>query len=384
MKKTLAVSTVVCGLLAAYCGMTWWAARHTQTLYEQQVAVLQQHYPGLKVIEHRYDSGFWHADAYTTLQFGADDPDSELNSIDLDAVGELVEKYNAQAGEVTVVINSAAATGAHATPDADAQSEVADVDSETDLEAGSDEEEEEAETNSASGSIRLQLHDHITHGPITGLLTLGAARIASTLTLDAGSRADIAQALNGQIISTADTQIGFNGSFKSSLQGPTLDWKTAQGEHLVWQGYSGTLSQPAGTQLISYELSAPGLQIDNSSAGTHVGFSSLSLRGIDKSINALWALSGRDEGQIGQIQIEFDETADDGQPFTLKLDNVQFHQSNKLTGDLLDSQIRINGTGQAGEVPIKGFEMQTSFTRLHTPSYLHLTEQLASLDPADT
>jgi uncharacterized protein YdgA (DUF945 family) len=370
MKKSHAFALVFGVLAAAYGGATWWAGQQAQANYQQQLALLQQHYPGLKVLEHRYERGFWHADAYTTLQLGH----APAASVPANAQEEPVPQDPASSEQ------SAAPAS-----DRDPQSDAAIAPDADDAELTPAEPEEDEAPSETAGPLWLtvQLHDRITHGPILGLSSLGAARLASTVRLDPRSSPAMVQALRDQILLTAETRLGLTGDLSSQLQGPALNWATEEGERWTWQGFSGHLNQAAASPHVSYELSAAGLQIDNPSDGSHLGFDGLSLRGIDKSINALWALSGRDEGQVAHIRLQFDETADDDQPFKLQLDQVQFQQNNKQTGDLLDSQIHVTGSGQAGELAINRFEMQTSFTRLHTPSYLQMASQLATLDADD-
>ena len=45
---------------------------------------------------------------------------------------------------------------------------------------------------------------------------------------------------------------------------------------------------------------------------------------------------------------------------------------------------RVTGSGQAGELPINRFEVRTSLTRLHAPTYLRMAEKIAGLSSDDT
>lgn len=356
MKKSavLTLSAIAAAALA-YAGGTWWAGERAQALYEQQIALLQQRYPGLTVVDHQYRRGFWQSNSTLVLQYGRPDEAGES------AVGE---QPSPEAGE-------------------DAQAN-ADTEGEEQEDPQASAEEDGDETAApAPLYFTVVLNDRITHGPITSLRSVGAASVDSTLTLDARSTPEIAASLAGKTLATATTDVDFSGDFHSVFQGPALDWTTPAGDTMQWLGLQGTLASTGGAERLSYELTAAGLQVDNADEGMHIGFAGLSLRGIDKSMNALWALSGRDEGQIGTISIQADETADDAKPFALTLQNVQFQQTNKSSGDLLDGMLQVTGTGSAGGVPINGFELRTSLTRLHAPTYLRMAEQVAGLGGDD-
>ncbi|MFT4192822.1 MAG: DUF945 family protein [Comamonas sp.] len=363
---------------AAYGGATWWAGKQAEAFYQDQIERLQHSYPGLKVIDHRYTRGLLHATSVITLQYGrADSADSTA-----DAPSD--HTADTPADESASAPASDADADADALADQEGEEPIASAPAETDeSDDGTGSEEDEEETAAPPLYLTLVLTDHISHGPITSLHSLGAARVDSTLTLDARSTPEIAATLAGQTLATAQTDVGFSGDFSSVLQGPALQWATPGGEQMSWQGFDGTLASAEAGSKASYELTAPGLRLDNAEQGMHMGFSSLSLRGIGKSMDALWALSGRDEGQIGAIDLAVDETADDGQPFAVALKNVQFQQTNKASGDLLDGLLQVTGSGQAGELPINRFELRTSLTRLHAPTYLRMAEQVAGLSSDD-
>ncbi|KAF1024097.1 MAG: hypothetical protein GAK30_00117 [Paracidovorax wautersii] len=369
MKKSavLTLSAVAAAALA-YAGGTWWAGERAQAIYEQQVAQLQQRYPGLAVLDHQYQRGFWHSSSTLVLQYGR--PDS--------TAGDTTDNAADPAGtaqESEPETGDPAQADAHANPDTEGEEQ-------EDPQAASADDGDEEEVATPL-YFTVVLNDRITHGPITSLRSVGAASVNSTLTLDARSTPEIAATLAGKTLATARTDVDFSGDFSSAFQGPELSWNTPAGDAIHWLGLQGTLASTGGADKLSYELTAPGLQVDNADDGMHVGFSGLSLRGIDKAMNALWALSGRDEGQIGTISIKADETADDAKPFELALQNVQFQQTNKTSGDLLDGMLQVTGTGTAGGLPINGFELRTSLTRLHAPTYLRMAEQVAGLSSDD-
>ncbi|MEJ2803974.1 DUF945 family protein [Comamonadaceae bacterium PP-2] len=366
MKKTAVYALSAVALAAvAYGSATWWAGKRTETLYAEQIALLQQRYPGITVLDHQYERGFWHSTSTVTLQYGR--PDSTVDE--------------SQSPDTTEEQAAAPDSNDSDNPQADQEGEEEEQTADEQSDEGDD-----ADTAEAAAPLFLTfvLSDRITHGPLTSLRSVGAASVDSTLTLDARSTPEIAATLAGQTLATATTDVDFSGDFSSRFEGPSLQWATPGGDTMNWQGFQGSLTSAGQAQTLNYELTAPGLQLDNPDDGMHLGFSGLSLRGIDKSMNALWALSGRDEGQIGQLSVRADETADDGQPFALALQNVQFQQTNKMSGDLLDGMLQVTGSGQAGELPINRFEVRTSLTRLHAPTYLRMAEKIAGLSSDDT
>lgn len=370
MKKplVLTLSAAAAALVVAYGAATWWAGSRTEALYTAQVAQLQQRYPGLKLIDHQYQRGFWHSTSRVTLQYGSpeatdgSDTGDDLEGADADREGEEPE--------------------AVAPDDANANAAGDDDDAADDGdEAGEDASGDDADADDSTPPlyVTVVLQDRISHGPITSLHSLGAAHIDSTLLLDPRSTPELASALAGRSLARAQTDVDFSGDFRSQVEGLPLQWTSASGDAVQWRGFNGTLASAGQAQTLSYELSAPGLQLDNADQGLHVEVDGLSLRGVDKALNALWALSGRDEGQLASIRLKVDQTADDGQPFALVLQNVQFQQSNKMSGDLLDGLLQVTGSGSAGELPINSFELRTSLTRLHVPTYLRMAEQMAGL-----
>ena len=78
MKKTAVYALSAVALAAvAYGSATWWAGKRTETLYAEQIALLQQRYPGITVLDHQYERGFWHSTSTVTLQYGR--PDSTVD-----------------------------------------------------------------------------------------------------------------------------------------------------------------------------------------------------------------------------------------------------------------------------------------------------------------
>ena len=146
MSKKAVLGTLAAAIAVAYGGGTWWAGSKVKSSYEAALEELPKQTALVRVIDRKYESGFFGAVSTVTFEFGC--------------------AADTAAAQVPAVAKPA--------------------------EPGEEDDEEADAESTPFKPVRITVRDTIRHGPIAGG-TLAAATIDSELVLDVKAQAKAEQ-----------------------------------------------------------------------------------------------------------------------------------------------------------------------------------------------
>ncbi|WKB50657.1 YdgA family protein [Eleftheria terrae] len=229
--------------------------------------------------------------------------------------------------------------------------------------------------------VLITLRDHISHGPLAGG-QFGAALIESELELPPEVRKGLTQLFGDKKPFTVRTLVGFGGGYSSEFSSPDIQFKGPQGEQLAWKGVKANISSDAGGTYLKYDVSAPGLEVNDPAKGAKMVVTNISWRGESRPVNgSMWLRTGKDEGEIASIEFAAPPLAQQaaegaGEPFKFTFDKLKFASDTSVEKDLLNSKVTMTGAGTIAGTKLDKLEMQASLKRLHAPTYQRIMSSL--------
>lgn len=328
-------------IVIAYGGSTWWAGTKVKSTYDTAFAELSKQTALVRVIERKYDSGFFGAVSTVTLEIGcaADTP-------------------------------AAAAQAPAAKPE------------------GEEDDEEDADEADAKPPkpLRFTVRDTIHHGPIAGG-SLAAATIDSELVLDIKAQAEAEKLFGKAKPLTAHTKVGFDGAYASDFTiAPAKLSEDGKGQ-LAWQGATARIEVNGARTQARYDLTMPGLDFNDAAKGLQMKMGKLTAK-ADMDSSAGWILAtGKTEGRLesfeftaakglgaGAAEAVADAPAGAGKPVKVLLQNIDLSGEATIKDGLYASGGTVKGQGKIGETSIDKFELTSGARRIHAAGYRKLAD----------
>jgi uncharacterized protein YdgA (DUF945 family) len=330
LNKKAVLGVLAAAIAVAYGGSTWWAGSQIKSRYDTALDELPKQTALVRVIERKYERGFFGAVSTVTLEIGC------------------------------------AADAAASQPAAGAEEEAEDG-------------EEDADAIKPPKQLRLTIRDTIHHGPLAGG-TLAAATIDSELVLDAKAQAEAKKLFGEARPVSARTKVGFNGAFTTDLTvAPAKLAEEGKGK-LDWQGMQARVEVNAARTQARYDLTMPGLDFSEAKSGVTMKMGKLVAK-ADMDSSAGWILAtGKTEGKLDTLEFAVKKkAAEEGSEPPKALPTVLL-QNIDLVGDastkdgLYASSATLKGSGKIGETRIDKFELTSGGRRIHAAGYKKLAD----------
>ena len=332
MSKKAVLGTLAAAIAVAYGGSTWWAGSKVKSSYEAALEELPKQTALVRVIDRKYESGFFGAVSTVTFEFGC-----------------------------------AADTAAAAKP-ADAKP----------AEPGEEDDDEEAEAESAPFKpVRITVRDTIRHGPIAGG-TLAAATIDSELVLDVKAQAEAEKLFGKAKPLTAHTKVAFNGGYATDLTVAPIKLAEEGKGQFTWQGAQMRAEMNGARTQVNYSLAMPGLDLTDTRTGVTLKMGKLAGK-ADMNKSEGWILAtGKTEARLDSFEFAAPKglgAGGSGKPLpAVLLQNIDMIADANIKDSLYESIGTIKGTGKVGETKIDKFEMTSGGRRIHAAGYKKLAD----------
>jgi len=341
LSKKAVLGTLAAAIAVAYGGSTWLAGSKVKSSYEAALEELPKQTALVRVIDRKYESGFFGAVSTVTFEFGCA---ADTSAAQVPAVAKPVKP------------------------------------------AEGDEEDEEAEAEAESAPfkpVRVTVRDTIHHGPIAGG-TLAAATIDSELVLDVKAQAEAEKLFGKAKPLTAHTKVAFNGGYATDLTvAPIKLAEEGKGE-FAWQGAQAHIEVNAARTKARYDLTMPGLDFNDAPKGVQMKMGKLTAK-ADMDNSAGWILAtGKSEGRLESFEFsatkglggsaDADEPAGTRKPVKVLLQNVDLTGEATIKDGLYASDATLKGQGKIGETSIDKFEMSSGGRRIHAAGYKKLAD----------
>lgn len=330
MSKKAVLGTLAAAIAVAYGGSTWWAGSKVKSSYEAALEELPKQTALVRVIDRKYESGFFGAVSTVTVEFGCA-PDA-----------------------------AAAKMPAAAKP------------------ADEDEDDEEADAESTPFKpVRITVRDTIRHGPFAGG-TLAAATIDSELVLDVKAQAEAEKLFGKAKPLTAHTRVSFDGGYATDLTvAPAKLAEEGKGQ-FAWQGAQMRAEMNGARTQVNYSLTMPGLDVTDTRTGVTLKMGKLAGK-ADMNKSEGWILAtGKTEARLDSFEFAAPKglgAGAEGKPLpTVLLQNIDMIADANIKDGLYESIGTIKGTGKVGETKIDKFEMTSGGRRIHAAGYKKLAD----------
>ncbi|MDR6888366.1 MULTISPECIES: YdgA family protein [Variovorax] len=335
MSKKAVLGTLAAAIAVAYGGSTWLAGSKVKSSYEAALEELPKQTALVRVIDRKYESGFFGAVSTVTFEFGC------------------------------AADTSAAQVPAVAKPAKPAEG---------------DEEDEEAEAEAESAPfkpVRITVRDTIHHGPIAGG-TLAAATIDSELVLDVKAQAEAEKLFGKAKPLTAHTKVAFNGGYATDLTVAPIKLAEEGKGQFTWQGAQMRAEMNGARTQVNYSLAMPGLDLTDTRTGVTLKMGKLAGK-ADMNKSEGWILAtGKTEARLDSFEFAAPKglgAGGSGKPLpTVLLQNIDMIADANIKDGLYESIGTIKGTGKVGETKIDKFEMTSGGRRIHAAGYKKLAD----------
>jgi uncharacterized protein YdgA (DUF945 family) len=334
LSKKAVLGAVAAAIAVAYGGSTWWAGAKVKSTYDTAFDELPKQTALVRVIERKYDRGFFGAVSTVTMEIGC-------------------------AADATAAAQAPAAKPAEGEE--------------------ADEDKDEADIKPPK-PLRLTIRDTIHHGPLAGG-TLAAATIDSELVLDIKAQAEAEKLFGKTKPLTAFTKVGFDGAYATDLTvAPAKLAEDGKGE-LVWQGAKARVEVNGARTRARYDLTMPGLDFNDAAKGLQMKMGKLTAK-ADMDSSAGWFLAtGKSDARLDAFEFSATkglgggaEAATAPKPVKVLLQNVDLTGEASIKDGLYASEGTVKGQGKIGETSIDKFEMTSSARRIHAAGYKKLAD----------
>lgn len=105
----------------------------------------------------------------------------------------------------------------------------------------------------------ITIRQRIKHGPLPGFSSFAAAVIDTEVVVPEAERKRVAELLGDKSPFTAHTVVGFGGSANTQFSIPAINYKSAKGEQVNWQGLTGEVRQTGAS--LRYDVATPGFSV---------------------------------------------------------------------------------------------------------------------------
>ncbi|MBI1834772.1 MAG: YdgA family protein [Burkholderiales bacterium] len=345
MKKSSIVLAVTAALALAYPATSYLSGKRLETKLTQTDDASSM-FPTLKVVKQHYQRGFFSSIQESTYEFSL--PNSEKV-----VPMSLAEDEQAEQG-TAVAPDEATEQALPLSPKVLAK------------------------------PLQFTVINHIQHGPIPGIVGIGAGKIDTEIVLPEEARAEIKKIFGDKKFLNIRTILNYAGGGTIYADSPAVTSLIGNSQDkLNWKGIKVEASFDEGYNKLSYLVQTDGLQVEakdpKNAALLHkvnigkIKFSGSNQRAYPKS----YVFLGDVAFSIDAINYSNSAQADSG--FSLK--NLLISSDSKIKNDLVDMGIKMGIEQiQAKQKDIGAFHYDYSLKRLHAPSLHKFYETLSKIN----
>ncbi|MCV2217137.1 YdgA family protein [Thauera sp. Sel9] len=238
-------------------------------------------------------------------------------------------------------------------------------------------------TLQAGEPFRMHAINRIEHGPLPGLSTLAAATMDTELVIDGEQGERLAAALNGRAPLTARTVFQFDGSGRSAVDSPALEFGMPDGTgnelRISLGGLKADVAFSAGLRSYTTKGTAESMSMED--PNMRITLSGLSFDGDQRRLfdDEPWLHVGRQRATVASMDVSGKEDSElDGMAF--QLERMSYDIDAPAEGDYVDVKALI-GTEvlRIGDADYGPAHYDFSLTHLHGRTLVELWRKLVEI-----
>ncbi len=232
--------------------------------------------------------------------------------------------------------------------------------------------------DAAANSPALTIRQRIQHGPLPGFISLGRAAIETELETPAELRALLKNGAETPALIKARTVFGLAGGHSTKVSTAALEFQEGKSKGQLSVKELVLQIRQSSSGKITYELNWPGMtgvSLGDKSAG-NVEVEAFSVRGetaFDAS-NPLWFAVGKVDVDLKSFDLDIQSPT--GKPVKMAFSKITSDSETTAENGLLNNVSRLRGQGSVNDLQLSKLRFDTSFKRLHAPTYAQLLQGL--------
>jgi len=223
----------------------------------------------------------------------------------------------------------------------------------------------------------ITIRQRIKHGPLPGFSSFGAAVIDTEVVVPEAERKQFVELIGDKSPFTAHTVVGFGGSMNTQFSIPAINYKSAKGDQINWQGLTGEVRQSGAS--LRYEVATPGFSAlgKDDKMSFDMRLSALRMRGeMNGTEGSFWMWPGTGDLDLAFFEMYATAAPERGMPpVKMTLNQLKASSENKRDKDLLSNSTKFSASGVINDVRVDKFELLSSVKRLHAPTYQRLIQR---------
>ncbi len=222
--------------------------------------------------------------------------------------------------------------------------------------------------------------DTISHGPLPGLRSVGAASIDSEIEMSDSAKRALEKLFGKDKPLTIRTLVGWDGSTRTQISSPKAQLNDPQNGEVIWSGLSGTIVRGAGKAAQSQtDITIPNLTVKSPQGGDHMIFNQARLHfdGPGAADN-IWVSVGKGDFDLASIEMQITPKrgANAGRTIKGTISDLRFHSENMLENGMLNGKGTISGKARFGDTVINQFLMDVSTKNIHATTYASMMKAM--------
>jgi uncharacterized protein YdgA (DUF945 family) len=230
----------------------------------------------------------------------------------------------------------------------------------------------------------ITIRQRIKHGPLPGFSSFGAAVIDTEVVVPEAERKQFVELIGDKSPFTAHTVVGFGGSMNTQFSIPAINYKSAKGDQINWQGLTGEVRQSGAS--LRYEVATPGFSAlgKDDKMSFDMRLSALRMRGeMNGTEGSFWMWPGTGDLDLAFFEMYATAAPERGMPpVKMTLNQLKASSENKRDKDLLSNSTKFSASGVINDVRVDKFELLSSVKRLHAPTYQRLIQRFMDTSAA--
>ncbi len=227
--------------------------------------------------------------------------------------------------------------------------------------------------------IQIQIINHITHGPIPGIVGIGAGKIETEFVLDAATVAEIKKIFGDKKYLELQTVLNYSGGGTVKMSSPAINTVVGtRQDKLNWKGLNLEFAFDAAYKKLKFDFNAPGMDLVSSDGSTTMNLGAVKMNGDAERAYADGILYvGNSKASISSISFANTQAPNAG--FNLK--DLILESNTTRKEDLFDSALKMGVQQiQVNKQDIGNFHYDYSLKNLHGPSFNQLFTALYAMD----
>lgn len=228
-------------------------------------------------------------------------------------------------------------------------------------------------------AMQVRIINHIQHGPVPGIIGIGAGKIDTEIVFDAVSLAELTKIFGNKKFLEIRTVLNYSGGGKLNISSPAIMTSIGPNQDkLDWKGLRFELGFDANYKSLNFDFLSPGLEVVTASGSTSLKMGEIKMNGKAERAYAEGIIYlGDSKASIKSISFVNTQAGNKG----LRLQDLVLESSTRSEHDLIESKLLFGvGNVTMNDQAIGSFHYDYSLRNLHGPSINQLLLEIARAD----